>query len=347
MGMTINGAHQGVPLEVSALTLGGTAVSASGAEMNLLDNQTITATGAIPARRFVDVTGDVADPSSTTVIGVAPDAISDESRGVVGCFGIQAVTADCPLSAADPIKVGVAGRATKHVAAQHTIQTTITGEATAFTQPGSASVLEVLQATDQEADRGAYIYIVGSDGEGDVVFDAIQLDATNTTTPVAGTTEFTKVSAAYLAFQDTALAADVTVRISEGGATVCTLPAGALELGADVPAQSQEAYCDKLTITGPNSDASYVTVLGVLSTDDGDSMVGERVQLDGASPAVATTSGAWRYIERICLGEFTNAATASVKTNVTVDTAAMECGTVVVAAAKRGDDAMVLVAPNV
>ena len=228
MGMTINGAHQGVPLEVSALTLGGTAVSASGAAMNLLDNQTITATGAIPARRFVDVTGDVADPSSTTVIGVAPDAISDESSGVVGCFGIQAVTADCPLSAADPIKVGVAGRATKHVAAQHTIQTTITGEATAFTQPGSASVLEVLQATDQEADRGAYIYIVGSDGEGDVVFDAIQPDAT-TTTPVAGTTEFT--AERRLAFRHRP-AADVTVH-QRGRATVCTARR-ALELGADV-----------------------------------------------------------------------------------------------------------------
>ncbi|MFA5636493.1 MAG: hypothetical protein WC977_11400, partial [Anaerovoracaceae bacterium] len=100
MGMTINGAHQGVPLEVSALTLGGTAVSASGAEMNLLDNQAITASGDIPARRFVDVTGDVADPSSTTVIGVAPAGIANGATGVVGCFGIQAVTADCPLSAA-------------------------------------------------------------------------------------------------------------------------------------------------------------------------------------------------------------------------------------------------------
>ena len=305
--------------------------------------EAITAGAAISAKRFVGVNQQTAAASSTTVIGVAPEAISSGSKGLVESAGLHLVTADAPLAVADAVKVGVAGRATKHTTSQTTIQTTITGEATAFTQPASATKLEIVQAADVAGDRGRGITIEGSDATGAAITETISLNASNTTTASAGSTTFTKVSAVYTANGAVLGAQNVTVRAIGAGATVCTLAASTSELGADVPAQSREAYCNKLTITGPNSDTTFVTVVG---TDSSDATARERAQLNGASPSVVTTTTVWRYLDRICLGEFTNAATGSVKTDVTTDTAAMKCGAVVTAAAARGDDALVLVKPN-
>ena len=303
----------------------------------------ITAGAAIAAKRLVAVNKQVAAVDSTTVIGVAPAAIALGSKGLVETGGLQLVTADAPLAAGDSIKVGVGGRATKHTTSQTTIQTTITGEASAFTQPGAATALEIVQAANVPADRGRGIVIEGSNASGQAISETISLNATNTTTPSAGTTQFTKVSAVYTADGAVLGAQNVTVRAAGGGATVCVLAGSTSELGADIPAQSREAYCNELTITGPNSNASYVTIVGIDSTD---TAARERAQLNGGSPSTVTTNTVWRYIDRICLGEFTNAATGSVKTNATTDTAAMKCGVVVTAAAARGDDALVLIKPN-
>jgi hypothetical protein len=302
----------------------------------------VKAASAIAAKRFVAADAKQASVDSITVIGVAPNGIPNGKAGQVVGGGLLLVTADAPLSAGDPVKVGVGGRATKHTTAQHVIQTAIAGEASAFTQPAAATALEVVQAAHVAGDRGRGIVIEGSDAEGAAITETIALHATNTTTAVAGEVEFTKVCAVYMADGLALGAQNVTVRAAEGGATVCTLTGTAKELGADIPAQSKEAYCNELTVSGPNSNATFVTIVGINSAD---AVARERVQLDGASPSVVTTETVWRYIHRICLGEFTNAAAGAVKTNATTDTAGMKCG-VVVRAATRGNDALVLVQPN-
>jgi hypothetical protein len=303
----------------------------------------VEAAAAWTAKRFVAANRQPAAVDSITVIGVSPAAVAAGADGVIVSSGVQAVTADAPLANSDPVKVGVGGRATKHTTAQHTLQTTITGETTAFTQPAAADTLEILQAADVAADRGRGIVIEGSNAGGVAVTETITLNATNSSTPVAGTTTFTKVSAVYTADGAVLGAQNVTVRRVTGGATVCTLAGASSELGADIPAQSQEAYCNELTVTGPNLDATFITVVGINSAD---AVVRERVQLNGASPSVVTTTTVFRYVNRICLGEFTNAGTGNVKTNATTDTAGMKCGVVVEAAIARGDDAIVLLKPN-
>lgn len=194
---------------------------------------------------------------------------------------------------------------------QTTMQTTITGEATAFTQPGAATALEILQAADVAGDRGRGIVIEGSDANGVAISETISLHATNTTTAVAGATEFTKVSGVYTSDGVALGAQNVTVRASGGGTTVCTLAGAASELGADIPAQATRvtAGADTMVLAGPNTDETYVTLVGTL---DGET-VRERVKFDGGSPAAAHTNTRFDTLTRICLGEFTNAGAGSVK----------------------------------
>jgi hypothetical protein len=302
----------------------------------------ITAGAEITAKRLVASDLQEAGVDDLTVIGVAPALIESSEEGPIACHGIQAVVADAPLSAEDPIKAGSDGRATKYTSSQHTIQGTITGEASNITQPGAATALEILQAADVEADRGRGIVIEGSDGSGNAITETITLDSDDTTTVVAGSTDFTKISAVYTADGENINSQNVTIRETDDTG-VATLSAGSSEVAADIPSGSQEAYCNEITVTGPNSDTTFVTIVGI---DSAGSAARERVQLDGSSPSVVTTSTVFRYVERICLGEFTNGETGAVKTNATTDTAAMKCGRVIEAASARGDDARVLITPN-
>lgn len=194
---------------------------------------------------------------------------------------------------------------------QTVMQTAIAGEATAFTQPGAATALEILQDADVAGDRGRGIVVEGSDADGVAISETISLHATATNTPVAGTTVFTKVSGVYTADGLPLGAQDVTVRPSGGGTTVCTLAGAASELGADIPAQATRvtAGADTMVLAGPNTDATYVTLVGTL---DGVT-VRERVKLDGQSPSAAHTNARFDTLTRICLGEFTNAGAGSVK----------------------------------
>lgn len=193
---------------------------------------------------------------------------------------------------------------------QTVMQTAIAGEATAFTQPGAATALEILQDADVEADRGRGIVIEGSDADGVAISETITLDATNTTTVVAGTTEFTKISGVYTADGLPLGAQDVTIRETDN-TEVCTLVKATSELGADIPAQATRvtAGADTMVLAGPNTDATYVTLVGTL---DGET-VRERVKFDGGSPAAAHTNTRFDTLTRICLGEFTNAGAGSVK----------------------------------
>ena len=192
---------------------------------------------------------------------------------------------------------------------QTVMQTTITGEATAFTQPGAATALEIFQAAHVAADAGRGIVIEGSDSNGVAISETIVLDATDTTTVVAGTTEFTKVCAVYTANGVVLGAQDVTIRETDNTG-VCTLVKATSELGADIPAQATTptACADQMVLAGPNSDATYVTLVGTL---DGET-VRERVTLNAASPSAGWSNTRFDTLSRICLGEFTNAGTGSV-----------------------------------
>lgn len=303
----------------------------------------LTATAAWTAGRFVQADLNVAAVDSITVIGIAPVAVGASALGPVASSGVQLATADAPLALGDYVKVGTAGRATKWTGTQTTLQTAITGEATAFSQPGAATVLDVAQAADVAADRGRVIVVEGSNGAGAAIAEEIALNAANSSTTVTGATSFTKVSAVYTKTGTAIGAQAITVKVT-GGATICTLAGGSSELGADIPAQTVQAYCNEITVTGPNADATFITIVG---TNSADAVARERVQLDGASPSKITTTTVFRVVSRICLGEFTNAAAGAVKTNSTVDTAGMKCGVCLAAAAARGDNAQVLVKPNV
>jgi hypothetical protein len=193
---------------------------------------------------------------------------------------------------------------------QTVMQTAIAGEATAFTQPGAATALEILQDADVAGDRGRGIVIEGSDADGVAISETITLDATNTTTVVAGTTEFTKISGVYTADGLPLGAQDVTIRETDN-TEVCTLAKATSELGADIPAQATRvtAGADTMVLAGPNTDETYVTLVGTL---DGET-VRERVKFDGGSPAAAHTNTRFDTLTRICLGEFTNAGAGSVK----------------------------------
>lgn len=302
---------------------------------------------AIPAGGLVAAAAggaDLAAAQSVTVAGAAIAATPAEAQIAIECAGVRDLVADAPISAGDVLKVGSAGYATAWKGAQVTIQATITGEASAFTQPAGATALEIVQAADVAADRGRGIVIVGADGTGAAITETITLNATNTTTAHAGSTSFTTVSGVYTANGANLGAQNVTIRASGGGATVCTLTGGSSELGADIPSGTQEGYCDALTLTGPNSDTTQITIVGYDSTN---TAALERATLDGASPSKVTTTAKWRYISRICLGEFTNAGAGAVKTDSTVDTAAMKIGQAVAAAASRGATLRALIKANV
>lgn len=306
------------------------------------DAHRITAAGDVQAGRFVDSDLDEAGVDDEAVIGVAVEAIDNGKEGYIATGGIQEIVADAPLSAKDPVKVGSDGRATKHTTSQHDIQASITGEASDFTQPGAATALEILQDGDVEADRGRGIVIEGSDGSGEAITETIELDSDDTTAVVAGSKDFTEISAVYTADGENINSEDVTIREIDD-TVVATLAAGSSELAADIPSDSQEAYCNEISLEGPNGDDTYITIVGI---DEDGNEARERKQLDGSSPSVATTTTVFRYVERICLGEFTDGDNGSVKTNDTTDTNAMKCGLVIESAAERGDNARVLILPN-
>jgi hypothetical protein len=66
-----------------------------------------------------------------------------------------------------------------------------------------------------------------------------------------------------------------------------------------------EAHTSLITITGPNSDATFLTILGI---DEDGNVVRERLEMDGSSPSVITSTNLYRQLTSIFVGEATNAA---------------------------------------
>lgn len=247
--------------------------------------------------------------------------------GIHGRDGVLPILADAALDEGDRVKVGSLGRGNVLNLAAVTIDASVTGGATAWTQPGAASALEILQGGDVAGDRGRSVTIIGGDAAGDVITEVITLDSTDSTTVVAGSVSFTTVAGAFMTDGAVAGAQSITIReIDNTGVT--TLVNGTTEVGAEVPGGTLNASGSLVRVTGPNADATFVTVYGYGA--DG-TLVGERLEMDGATPAIGTSTISFRTVERITTGEATNAGAFSVAT--VADTEGHSQGIVVTAAA--------------
>lgn len=260
----------------------------------------LIAPAAISAYRFVTSLKAQASPGDSLIIGVSGAAVSPQQDFFIGGPGIRIVEADCPLVVGNYVKVGSGGRATKHNAAASTLKADAAGVADDFTQPGAATALEILQASNQAADAGKVIRIEGADASGDPIYEDIALDGSDTTTVVAGTVEFTTICAAYT-LDGTVVAADVTIRETDNTG-VTTIPAAAASVGVVAPSEV-EAHSSLITITGPDTDATFITILGI---DTDGNTVRERLEMDAQSPAIATSTLRYRHLTSIFMGEATD-----------------------------------------
>jgi len=282
---------------------------------------------------------ELASVNAEGIVGVLYDDVAGANQEAIEITeGKATITFDCTLDEQNLVKVGSGGRATLWKDSQTTIQTTITGEATACTQPAAASVLTIAQGADVEADRGRVVRVIGGDAAGDGIYEDITLDASDSSTSVDGTTEFTTVSGAYMLDGAVLGAQDVTIS-DDDPAVLMTIAGAASELAADIPAQSQEAYCNILDLTGPNADSTYVSICGYKAATPTTFTV-ERVQFDGNSPSASVTAAEYRYIDRLALGEFTNGGTGAVKTDADYDPPERVQGRVITVATYGNDGAI-------
>jgi len=307
------------------------------------EEDVVVGAGGWTEKRFVEVSGAGAYISapidSAFVVGVAPRTIAAGERQTFDSSKLTTVVADAILAARDDIKVGIGGRATKYNSSATTLDAAFSGAATALTQPGAAATLEILQAADVAGDRGRVVRVVGGDASGNVIYDDITLDASNTTTVVAGTVSFTTVAGAYMVDEAVAGAQNITIREADDTG-VCTITGATVGVGVEVHASSPvEVHCSELSATGPNADATFITYFGILAGTD--VLGGERIVFDGASPSVATTVLKFRTFIGIFSGEATNGG--SFLNVVTVaDSASEKLGFVTAAVAARGSDGIVV-----
>jgi len=262
---------------------------------------------------------EVADVNSEGVVGVLlDDVVGINQDAFETTEGKSSIILDCTLDEQDLVKVGSGGTATKWTDSQTVNQTTITGEATAVTQPATLSIMTVAQAADVAADRGRVVRVVGAGATGLGIYEDITLNATASDTDVDGAVQFTTVCGAYM-LDGAVLGAQSVTITDDDSALLMTIANATSELAADIPAQSREGYANILDLLGPNGDATFVSVGGYKCATPTTFTV-ERLTLDAASPSADSTAAEYRYIDRIFLGEFTNGGSGSLKTDATVDT---------------------------
>ena len=159
--------------------------------------------------------------------------------------------------------------------------------------------------------------IVGADGAGVGIYEDITLDVTLSTTPVDGIVQFTTVAGAYMVDGAVLGAQSVTIT-DDDPQLICTIANATSEIACDIPGDTLEAYCNLVDITGPNADATFITLVGYLAATPA-TLTAERLTLDAATPSFAASAAPYRQITRICLGEFTNAGAATVVTDADFD----------------------------
>ncbi|KKW10796.1 MAG: hypothetical protein UY48_C0030G0003 [Candidatus Gottesmanbacteria bacterium GW2011_GWB1_49_7] len=306
-----------------------------------------TSSAALTKRLFnqLNTTSGKAELASVNgegIVGVLLDDVAGANQEALEIVEGKATLAfDATLDEQNLAKVGSAGRATLWKDSQTTIQASIAGEATAVTQPAAASVLTIAQAADVAADRGRIVVVVGSNAGGVGIMEEITLNATNSSTSVDGATSFTKVAGAYM--KNGAVLGAQSVTISDDDpAVLMTIANATSELAADIPSGTLEAYCNIIDLVGPNADATFISLVGYKAATP-TTLTAERLTLDAASPSAAVSAAAYRQVTRICLGEFTNAATATVKTDADVDPPERIQGRVITPAVYLGEGAIQLV----
>ena len=284
---------------------------------------TYTSGGALSKRYFnqVDtVTGlaEIAAVNGEGIVGVLFDDVAGISQEAIEIIeGKTSLYFDTTLDETNLVKVGSTGRATLWKDSATVIDTLITGEATAFTQPATLSVMTIAQAADVAADRGRVVRVVGADGAGVGIYEDITLDVTLSTTPVDGIVQFTTVAGAYMVDGAVLGAQSVTIT-DDDPQLICTIANATSEIACDIPGDTLEAYCNLVDITGPNADATFITLVGYLAATPA-TLTAERLTLDAAAPSFAASAAPYRQITRICLGEFTNAGAATVVTDADFD----------------------------
>ena len=260
---------------------------------------------------------ELASVNGEGITGVlAGDVASGGDEALEIVEGKSTLVFDCTLDEQNLVKVGSGGRGTLWKDAQTTIDSSVAGEATIVTQ-GAAGILTIAQAGDIEADRGRIVVVVGGSGGGVGQVEEITLDGTDSSTPVDGATSFTTVAGVYMKDGSVLGAQSVTVK-DNTTATLMTLVNGTSELAADIPGGTLEAYCNIIDLVGPAADSTFITLVGYPAATP-TVISAERLTLDGSTPSVISSAAAYRQVTRICLGEFTNGDTATVKTDGDVD----------------------------
>ena len=285
---------------------------------------------------------ELASVNAEGILGVLLDDVAGAAQVADEIVeGKASLIFDATLDEQQLVKVGSGGRGTRWIDAQTAIQTAISGEATAVTQPAAASVMTVAQAADVAADRGKVVRVIGGDAGGLGIYEDITMHASDSSTGVDGAVSFTTVSAAFMV--DGAVLGAQSVTISDDDpAVLMTIANATSELAADIPAQSQEAFSNILDLFGPNADVTYISVVGFKSATP-DTLTVERLLLDGSSPSVISSAAEYRYVERIALGEFTNAGAGGVNTDATVDTPERIQGRCITPAARLATGAIQMV----
>lgn len=320
------------PTKFGGVVLVGKALGAEGIAAAALDKGKFAEFNATSGKVELAEAQDVG--RKVVVLG---DAAADQPC-YYGTGGVLEVLADNTLDEGQRVKVGVSGRANKFSPSAITVDSSVTGAASAVTQPGAATTLEILQAADVAGDRGRSVRIVGGDASGNVIYEDIALDSSDTTTVVAGSVSFTSIAGAYMADGAVAGAQNITVREADDTG-VLTISGASAGTGFEVPAGTTDVTASIVTVTGPNSDTTKVTLFGVLDEDG--TLGGQRLTLDGSSPSAVSTTVKMKTVTHILTGEATNAGSFSVAT--TADTAYMEQGIVIKAATEGNLAEVVLV----
>ena len=284
----------------------------------------------------------LADPNGE-IIGVAyNDAEVSSGDTLPVQEGLVKIIADASISGGTDLKAGWYGRAQTWRESNTTLGENIPGADNLFTggnQPGG-NPIQVAQATDQAADRGKPVTIVGTEPTtGDPISEIIYLDDTDTTTAVAGSVDFDNVTGAFFGSADAA--ANIEVQRASDNAVICTILATENDVGAPFMETQTYAYCSKVQVTADAQSDDWVTIYG-LAPDSTTQM--ERLQLDNATPGKITSTNDYRLVTRIMTGELTNTNDHTVV--AVADEAGDKVGKAIEAATTDGDVIKAYIKPN-
>lgn len=277
------------------------------------------------------------------VIGVAyHDNQVDPPDPVPILEGLVRVIADAAISEGASLKAGWYGRVQAWRASATELGAGIAGgddQITGASQPGDGLV-QIAQATDQAADAGRPVTIVGTEPvTGNPISETINLDDTDTTTVVPGSVAFDDVTGVYFGAVDAA--ADIEIQRETDNAVICTIATGNNDVAAPFMATATNARCSKVHVVADVQADEWLTLYG-LAPDYTEQM--ERLQLDDATPGKVTSTLDFRIVTRLITGELADGKTHTV--TAVADDAADIVGKALEAATTDGDLFKAYIRPN-